>query len=463
MFFTPELLSLRAHGGIGVVWIAATLGPRSGTRRLTRRDCASVDISATCRFVTAPPAPLSLRLSASLMVGITRVYGQQCVLCQRDAMGLCTSMALADGDARAAQRDSSELDSEADRAAARNATRAPKAAITLGTGSGATTSVRDSEQDDFFLAGLDTLLARRLSSASAPSHRTSVHTPEAGRAVFELGRASSTSMSSSVHAELPTLPFAGLTSTAADDVLGSDIYVPLNDAEDALLGALSDDSRSHGQSSAPPTPGSAISSIPSAIGANAASAAVSETPAVRRAKRARRHRIVFDDPTMLERDEMLLCNGEGIVPVCDMDTLYDCHVDMQDSVLGDLDASANAQGAIQKLLSSASRPRRRRTSSSPVNVPETPSDEMGDVYAPAPSPMTGHMSIANDSSREDDTSVEGIAAQIALYAPCTLGALCANVQRSPARVFHALLIAVTAGHVNAHQPLPYGAIEITAL
>mgnify|MGYP002789467071 CR=1 FL=1 len=79
MFFSADILTLRSgqHNGLGVVWLAATLGPRSQTRRLARRDWSSVDLVEACDFLMHPPEPLSLRLSSNLMMGVTRVYGQQ--------------------------------------------------------------------------------------------------------------------------------------------------------------------------------------------------------------------------------------------------------------------------------------------------------------------------------------------------------------------------------------------------
>lgn len=88
MFFSTDLLSLKANSGLGVVWLAGTLGQRSQARRILRRDYQSVDITNACSYLMAPPEPLSLRLSASLMVGVVRVYGQQCNFCYGDATAL---------------------------------------------------------------------------------------------------------------------------------------------------------------------------------------------------------------------------------------------------------------------------------------------------------------------------------------------------------------------------------------
>lgn len=47
-----------------------------------------MDIPETCRYLRDPPEPLSLRLSANMMVGVTRVYGQQCQYQYSDVQGL---------------------------------------------------------------------------------------------------------------------------------------------------------------------------------------------------------------------------------------------------------------------------------------------------------------------------------------------------------------------------------------
>jgi hypothetical protein len=46
MFYSEEVLTLKSKTGMGVVWLAATLGPqaRLNTRRLSRRDVQSVNI-----------------------------------------------------------------------------------------------------------------------------------------------------------------------------------------------------------------------------------------------------------------------------------------------------------------------------------------------------------------------------------------------------------------------------------
>ncbi len=68
--------------------MAATVGPKAGSRKLHRKELVSVNIPDTCRYLRDPPEPLSLRLSANMMVGVTRVYGQQCHYQYTDVQGL---------------------------------------------------------------------------------------------------------------------------------------------------------------------------------------------------------------------------------------------------------------------------------------------------------------------------------------------------------------------------------------
>ncbi|KAL0951212.1 hypothetical protein HGRIS_007935 [Hohenbuehelia grisea] len=73
MFFTPELLE-RRDSGFGLLWLAATLGPKSTFKKLPRRDVMTADISQLCDLISEPAEPLALRLSSNLMVGVARVY-----------------------------------------------------------------------------------------------------------------------------------------------------------------------------------------------------------------------------------------------------------------------------------------------------------------------------------------------------------------------------------------------------
>lgn len=73
MFYNHDILS-RRKTGLGIVWLAATLGDRSIVRRLTRREILRVDIDKACDYVRRPTEPLSLRLSSQLMYGVVKLY-----------------------------------------------------------------------------------------------------------------------------------------------------------------------------------------------------------------------------------------------------------------------------------------------------------------------------------------------------------------------------------------------------
>jgi len=61
--------------------------PGSNTRRITRKAILDVDVTGVCKTLENPPgnAPLALRLQASLLYGVARVYQQQCRYVLTDA------------------------------------------------------------------------------------------------------------------------------------------------------------------------------------------------------------------------------------------------------------------------------------------------------------------------------------------------------------------------------------------
>ncbi|WVN89276.1 uncharacterized protein L203_104497 [Cryptococcus depauperatus CBS 7841] len=73
MFFSDDLLTSK-KGSFGIIWLMATLGPRS--KKITRKQLAAVDLAKTCSLIAQPPEPMALRLSGALLVGIARVYNQ---------------------------------------------------------------------------------------------------------------------------------------------------------------------------------------------------------------------------------------------------------------------------------------------------------------------------------------------------------------------------------------------------
>ncbi|EMR10979.1 hypothetical protein PNEG_00582 [Pneumocystis murina B123] len=76
MFYSQEILT-RRKGGLGVIWLAATLGSKSSFKKLQRKEILSVNVPKACEYLSEPPEPLALRLSSNLMMGVTRIFDQQ--------------------------------------------------------------------------------------------------------------------------------------------------------------------------------------------------------------------------------------------------------------------------------------------------------------------------------------------------------------------------------------------------
>ncbi|KAJ5166250.1 uncharacterized protein N7482_005031 [Penicillium canariense] len=77
MFYSHEILTSPEHG-VATIWLVATLGSRSVTRRLNRKAILDVDVPGACSVIVNPEAPMALRLQGSLLYGVSRVYDQQC-------------------------------------------------------------------------------------------------------------------------------------------------------------------------------------------------------------------------------------------------------------------------------------------------------------------------------------------------------------------------------------------------
>ncbi|SNX81494.1 related to meiotic recombination protein rec8 [Melanopsichium pennsylvanicum] len=85
MFYNNDILA-RRKTGLGLVWLAATLGHHSIIHRLTRKEILSVDISKSCASVIRPSEPLALRLSSQLMYGLVKLYNHQTELLYQDTV-----------------------------------------------------------------------------------------------------------------------------------------------------------------------------------------------------------------------------------------------------------------------------------------------------------------------------------------------------------------------------------------
>ncbi|OOQ82058.1 hypothetical protein PEBR_40600 [Penicillium brasilianum] len=91
MFYSHEILTSPEHG-VATIWLVATLGSRSITRRLNRKAILDVDVPGACNVIVNPDAPMALRLQGSLLYGVSRVYDQQCGYTLLDAQTMRDKM-----------------------------------------------------------------------------------------------------------------------------------------------------------------------------------------------------------------------------------------------------------------------------------------------------------------------------------------------------------------------------------
>ncbi|KAF2017223.1 hypothetical protein BU24DRAFT_366858 [Aaosphaeria arxii CBS 175.79] len=77
MFYSHEVLTSREYG-VAVVWLVATLGAKSNSKKINRNAILGVDVPKACQTIRDPAAPMALRLQGSLLYGVSRVYTQQC-------------------------------------------------------------------------------------------------------------------------------------------------------------------------------------------------------------------------------------------------------------------------------------------------------------------------------------------------------------------------------------------------
>jgi hypothetical protein len=70
------------------VWIAATLGERS----VSKRYATTAHIVGICSSIEAPSAPFALRLSAHLMLGVTRVFARKSEIVLADSSALMSTL-----------------------------------------------------------------------------------------------------------------------------------------------------------------------------------------------------------------------------------------------------------------------------------------------------------------------------------------------------------------------------------
>ncbi|KAJ6003032.1 hypothetical protein N7451_005579 [Penicillium sp. IBT 35674x] len=91
MFYSHEILTSPEHG-VATIWLVATLGSRSITRRFNRKAILEVDVPGACNVIINPEAPMALRLQGNLLFGVSRVYHEQCGYALLDAQSMHDKM-----------------------------------------------------------------------------------------------------------------------------------------------------------------------------------------------------------------------------------------------------------------------------------------------------------------------------------------------------------------------------------
>ncbi|KAI0130214.1 Rec8 like protein-domain-containing protein [Xylariales sp. AK1849] len=84
MFYSHEILASTQYG-VATIWLVATIGHKSGTRRVTRKAIQEVNVKGACEKILEPGAPIALRLQGNLLYGVSRVYQQKCTYLATDA------------------------------------------------------------------------------------------------------------------------------------------------------------------------------------------------------------------------------------------------------------------------------------------------------------------------------------------------------------------------------------------
>jgi cohesin complex subunit SCC1 len=86
MFF--DITLLKKGSPMAKLWLAA----HQMQKKLNKAQVDGTDIAASCDYVTSPAAPLALRLSGQLLLGIVRIYARQARYLDDDASDTMTKM-----------------------------------------------------------------------------------------------------------------------------------------------------------------------------------------------------------------------------------------------------------------------------------------------------------------------------------------------------------------------------------
>ncbi|POS73321.1 hypothetical protein DHEL01_v208287 [Diaporthe helianthi] len=74
MFYSHEILASPQYG-VATVWLVATLGVQTSSRKVNRRSIENVNVPQACDTIGKPPgAPIALRLQGNLLYGVSGVY-----------------------------------------------------------------------------------------------------------------------------------------------------------------------------------------------------------------------------------------------------------------------------------------------------------------------------------------------------------------------------------------------------
>ncbi|KAF1978109.1 hypothetical protein BU23DRAFT_595909 [Bimuria novae-zelandiae CBS 107.79] len=93
MFYSHEVLTSRKYG-VATVWLVATLGSKSNSKKINRKAIQDVNVPKACQTIIDPAAPMALRLQGNLLYGVSRVYVQQCGYVLADAQNAYNAMHL---------------------------------------------------------------------------------------------------------------------------------------------------------------------------------------------------------------------------------------------------------------------------------------------------------------------------------------------------------------------------------
>jgi cohesin complex subunit SCC1 len=91
MFYSSQLLSRKSP--LGIVWLAS----HSEGRKLKRTQLHDFSIVSSCESIINPEAPLALRLSGQLLLGVVRIYSRKLAFLETDARNAIDGLQRKDG------------------------------------------------------------------------------------------------------------------------------------------------------------------------------------------------------------------------------------------------------------------------------------------------------------------------------------------------------------------------------